>query len=245
MARFPNPNQYGYDQSGPLGYQSRVGSTTQGAFFNAVYGWMAAGLALTAVVAWFVSTQPQLMAQMFRGGIWIFLFIIQLALVWTISAAINRINAGVATALFMLYSALNGLTLSIIFIAYTRTSLAGTFVVTAGMFGAMSAYGYFTRTDLTRFGSLLFMALIGLVIASVVNMFWANSALYCIVTYAGVFIFVGLTAYDTQKLRIIAAQTENDPRLAARLSVNGALMLYLDFLNLFLFLLRIMGDRRR
>src|SRR5690242_1925855 len=130
MARFPNPNQYEYDQSGTLGYQSRVGVTTMPAFFNAVYGWMAAGLALTAVVAWYISTQPQLLASIFRSGIFIFLIIAELALVWTISAAINRISAGVATALFLLYSALNGLTLSVIFLAYTRTSLAGTFVVT-------------------------------------------------------------------------------------------------------------------
>jgi FtsH-binding integral membrane protein len=245
MARFPNPNQYGYEQSGPLGYQSRVGSTTQAAFFNGVYGWMAAGLALTAAVAWFVSRDPTMMQRIFRGPVLLILVIAELGLVFTISAAINRISATAATALFLVYSALNGLTLSAIFIVYTQASLAGAFIVTAGMFAAMSAFGYFTRIDLTRFGALLFMALIGLVIASVVNMFWANSTLYWIVTYAGVFIFVGLTAYDTQKLRIIAAQTENDPRLAARLSVNGALMLYLDFLNLFLFLLRIMGDRRR
>jgi FtsH-binding integral membrane protein len=242
MSRFPNPNSY---EPAELQYQSRVDSTTVAAFFNAVYGWMAAGLALTAVVAWFISTQPQMLASIFRGPVFIILIIAELALVWTISAAINRIGATAATALFMLYSALNGLTLSVIFLAYTRTSLAGTFVVTAGMFAAMSAYGYFTRTDLTRFGSLLFMALIGLVLASLVNLFWANSTLYWIVTYVGVFIFVGLTAYDTQKLRMIAAATQSDPNMAARLSVNGALMLYLDFLNLFLLLLRIMGDRRR
>jgi uncharacterized protein len=245
MARFPNPNQYGYQQgSGPLEYQSRAVSTTVSAFFNAVYGWMAAGLALTAAVAWWVSTHPAVMAQVFRGPALIILVIAQLGLVVAISAAIRKINATVATGMFLLYSALNGLTLSVIFVVYTHASIAAAFVVTAGMFGAMSLYGFVTKTDLSRFGAILFMALIGLVIASIVNIFWANSTLYWIITYAGVLIFVGLTAYDTQKLKMIAAQTADDPKLAARLSVYGALNLYLDFINLFLFMLRIMGNRR-
>jgi FtsH-binding integral membrane protein len=243
MSNYPGPfGTYGQPQD--LQYESRVSSTTLAAFFNAVYGWMAAGLALTATVAWWVSTHPAIMAQVFRGPALIILFIAQIALVIAISAAIRKINATVATGMFLLYSALNGLTLSIIFVVYTHTSIAAAFVVTAGMFGAMSLYGFVTKTDLSRFGALLFMALIGLVIASVVNMFWANSTLYWIVTYAGVLIFVGLTAYDTQKLKMIALQTANDPAMAARLSVYGALNLYLDFINLFLFLLRIMGNRR-
>ena len=205
---------------------------------------MAAGLALTAVVAWWVSTQPQLMHTIFRGPTMIVLFIAEIGLVITVSRAINKIGTGAATALFMLYAALNGLTLSALFIVYANASLAATFIVTAGTFGACSVFGYVTKKDLTSLGGFLFMALIGLVIASVVNMFFASSALYWLITYAGVFIFIGLTAYDTQKLKMIAVQTENSPAIAARLSVVGALVLYLDFINLFLFILRLMGNRR-
>lgn len=214
------------------------------AFFNVVYAWMAAGLGLTAVVAWWLSTRPDLMEQVFRLPVLIGLFIAQIALVVVISAAVNRLSATVATILFLLYSALSGLTLAGIFLAYTQASLAGTFAVTAGTFGAMSVYGMVTKRDLTRLGSLLFMALIGLIIASVVNIFLRSSVFYWIITYAGVLIFVGLTAYDTQRLKAVAQATAHDPRMAARYAVNGALRLYLDFINLFLLLLRVMGDRR-
>jgi uncharacterized protein len=234
---FSNPRE-------TLGYESRVGATTVAQFFNMVYAWMAVGLAVTAVVAFWVSTQPALMAQIFRGPALIILFIAEIGLVITISAAVQKINATAATVLFLIYSALNGLTLSVIFLVYTRGSLAGTFVVTAGTFAAMSVYGFTTKRDLTSMGSLLFMALIGLILASIVNMFWANTTLYWIITYAGVLIFVGLVAYDTQKLRYIAAQTGGEPALASRLAISGALALYLDFINLFLFLLRILGKRR-
>jgi FtsH-binding integral membrane protein len=174
----------------------------------------------------------------------IVLIIAELALVWTVSAAVNKLSAPVATALFMLYSALNGLTLSVIFLAYTHKTLGSTFLVTAAMFGAMSVYGMVTRRDLTRLGSFLFMALIGLILASVVNLFLASPAMYWIISYAGVLIFVGLTAYDTQRLKLVAEHTANDQAMAARLAVNGALTLYLDFINLFLLMLRILGDRR-
>jgi uncharacterized protein len=239
MARFPNP----YGSAPPLGYEARVDAGVVARFFNVVYAWMAAGLALTAVVAWWVSTRPDIML-MVRGPGLIILVIAQLALVWTISAAVNKLSAPVATVLFMLYSALNGLTLSIIFLLYTRATLGSTFLVTAGTFGAMSVYGMVTKRDLTRFGSLLFMALIGLVLASLVNIFLRSPAFYWVITYAGVLIFVGLTAYDTQRLKLIAVETADAPEMAARLAINGALALYLDFINLFLLLLRIMGDRR-
>jgi len=239
MTRFPE-NSYG---ASPLGYESRANSATVAQFFNAVYAWMAAGLALTAVVAWWVSTQPQIVGMLRGPGIFL-LFLVEIGLVFTISAAINRISATTATVLFLLYSALNGVTLSIIFLIYTQASLAMTFGVTAGTFGAVSVYGFVTKRDLTSLGSILFMALIGLIIASVVNMFWANNILYWVITYAGVLIFVGLTAYDTQRLRMIAMQTADNAALAARLSINGALMLYLDFINLFLFMLRLLGNRR-
>jgi len=243
------PNQFNAPPlrrgAGTMQYESRVDSVTVAQFFNTVYAWMASGLGLTAVVAWWVSTRPDVMQQIFRGPALIILLIAELALVWTIAAAVNKINATAATVLFMIYSALNGLTLSVIFLLYTKESLAGTFVVTAGTFAAMSAYGFVTKRDLTSLGGILFMALIGLVIASVVSMFWASSALYWLVTYAGVAIFVGLTAYDTQKLMIIANQTGGNPALASRLAITGALALYLDFINLFLLLLRILGKERR
>jgi len=245
MSQYPNPYGYGGAPGAePLGYESRTDSVTLVQFFNSVYAWMASGIALSAVVAWWVSTQPALMAQIFRGPALIVLFIVEIGLVIAIASAINKISAGVATALFMLYSALNGLTLSAIFIVYTGASLVTTFFVCAGMFAAMSIYGFVTKRDLSRMGSILFMALIGLLIATVVNIFWANSTLYWIITYAGVLIFVGLTAYDTQALKEIAIQTAGNPALAARLAISGALKLYLDFINLFLFMLRILGDRR-
>jgi FtsH-binding integral membrane protein len=244
MSRFPNQGPSGFNQPYAMDYESRGDAITVARFFNAVYAWMAAGLGLTALVAWWVSTRPDLMAQIFRGPVLIILFVVELGLVFTISAAINRIGATAATGLFLLYSAINGLTLSAIFIVYAHATLASAFMITAGMFAAMSLYGFVTRRDLTAMGSLLFMALIGLVIATVVSLFWRNSMLATIINYAGVLIFVGLTAYDTQKLKQIAIATGNDAAMAARLSVNGALTLYLDFINLFLFLLRIMGNRR-
>jgi FtsH-binding integral membrane protein len=213
-------------------------------FMNNVYAWMSAGLALTAAVAWMVSQNLDTFAPLVRGPMIFLLIIAQFGLVFVIGGAVNRISAGVATALFLLYAALNGLLLAGIFLRYDLGTVASTFIVTAGMFGVTSVYGYVTKHDLTRLGSLMFMALIGLILATVVNIFWANSTLYWIINYAGVIIFVGLTAYDTQKLKEIAYQLQGDAAMAARLSISGALTLYLDFLNLFLMLLRILGDRR-
>jgi FtsH-binding integral membrane protein len=213
-------------------------------FFNAVYAWMAVGLAVTATVAWLVATHQAAMKQVYSTAAMIGIVIAELILVFVISAAIRRISAAVATALFVLYAALNGLLLSAIFLVYTHSSIFGAFVACAAMFGVMSVYGMVTKTDLTGMGKILFMALIGLIVASVVNYFMANSMLYWLISYAGVIIFAGLTAYDTQRLKAMAVQTQGDPAMAARLSVSGALMLYLDFINMFLFLLRIMGDRK-
>jgi uncharacterized protein len=177
-------------------------------------------------------------------GTFIGLFIAQLLLVVTISSAIQRISPAAATALFLLYAALNGVTLSVIFWVYTRASLGSVFFITAGTFAATSVYGYTTKRDLSRYGHLLFMALIGIVIASCVNFFMHSAMLYWAVSYIGVILFVGLTAYDTQALRIVASRTAGDPRLSSRMAIVGSLKLYLDFINLFLFLLRIMGNRR-
>jgi uncharacterized protein len=241
MSQVPNPfNAY----REPIGYESRADTVTVAQFFNTVYAWMASGLALTAVVAWMVYQNVSVMRSIFQPGTLIVLVLVELALVWIISASVNRLSAATATVLFLLYSALNGLTLSAIFAVYKMPTIAGAFVVTAGTFAAMSVYGFVTKRDLSGLGSMLFMALIGLILASVVNIFWANSTLYWIVTYAGVLIFVGLTAYDTQKLRHIAAQVGHDKEMANRWAINGALSLYLDFINLFLFILRILGSRK-
>jgi len=237
------PGPFGPSRPYEMQYESAGSAAVIGRFFNAVYAWMAAGLALTAVVAWWMSNRPDLMMQLGKGGFF-GLLIAEFVLVMVISAATERISAGVATVLFLVYAAMNGVTLSGLFYVYTQSTLAGAFVVTAGMFGAMSLYGMFTRRDLSGWGSMLFMALIGLILASIVSLFWLNSAFATIVNFAGVLIFVGLTAYDTQMLKYIAVTTANDQRAAARLSVNGALHLYLDFLNLFLMLLRLMGNRR-
>ncbi|MCG8351588.1 MAG: Bax inhibitor-1/YccA family protein [Chloroflexales bacterium] len=209
-----------------------------------VYAWMTAGLLVTGAVAMFVAGQPALVRAIFGNSFFFFgLIIAQLAIVWGLSAAIGRISPGLATAIFLGYAILNGLTLSVIFLIYKLPSIASTFFVTAGTFGAMSLYGYTTKRDLSRLGSLLVMALIGLIIASIVNIFWANSTLYWIITYAGVLIFVGLTAWDTQKIKQLS-MTATDDVSVGRIAILGALTLYLDFINLFLFLLRILGARR-
>lgn len=240
MSQFP----YSTGRQQPLEYGTDAGSSTLSRFFNAVYAWMAAGLATTAVVAWYASTQQDLLRSVLSGPGMLILFIAEIGLVVAISRAVNRISATAATALFLVYSALNGLMLSAIFLVYAHATIASAFIVTAGSFAAISVYGFVTKADLTRLGTFLFMALIGLILASVVNIFLHSTGLMWLITYAGVLIFVGLTAYDTQKLKMIAYQTEGNAEMAARMSIVGALVLYLDFINLFLLILRIMGDRR-
>ena len=211
-----------------------------------VYGWMTCGLLLTAFVSWYAANTPAVMQAIFSSQITFFgLIIAQLAVVFVLSGLVNRLSGGVATMLFMLYSVLTGLTMSSIFVLYTYSSIASTFVVTGGMFGAMSLFGYTTKRDLSGMGSMLFMALIGIVLASVVNIWLKSTALMWAVTYIGVLVFVGLTAYDTQKLKNIGEQLDPADRDSFRkYSIVGALTLYLDFINLFLMLLRIFGNRR-
>ncbi|PLR32072.1 hypothetical protein CYR55_19410 [Chimaeribacter californicus] len=211
-----------------------------------VYGWMTCGLLLTAFVSWYAANTPAVMQAIFSSQITFFgLIIAQLAVVFVLSGLVNRLSGAAATALFMLYSVLTGLTMSSIFVLYTYSSIASTFVVTGGMFGAMSLFGYTTKRDLSGMGSMLFMALIGIVLASVVNIWLKSTALMWAVTYIGVIVFVGLTAYDTQKLKNIGEQLDPADRDGFRkYSIVGALTLYLDFINLFLMLLRIFGNRR-
>ncbi|CAI1827332.1 Inner membrane protein YbhL [Serratia fonticola] len=216
------------------------------AYMAQVYGWMTCGLLLTAFVSWYAAHTPAIINFIFSSQITFFgLIILQLGLVFVISGMVNRLSGTMATGLFMLYSALTGLTLSSIFIAYTYSSIASTFVVTAGMFGAMSLYGYTTKRDLSGFGSMLFMGLIGIVLASLVNIWLKSPVLMWAITYIGVLVFVGLTAYDTQKLKAMGEQLNADDKDSFRkYAIVGALTLYLDFINLFLMLLRIFGNRR-
>ena len=214
----------------------------QNTLIRQVYAWMGAGLALTALLALVTVSSPALLKTVVGNRLLFYGLILgELGLVFVLSGAIERLSATTATLLFLGYSALNGVTLSIIFLVYTADSIASTFVITAGMFGAMSAYGYLTRSDLTSWGSFLFMGLIGVVIASLVNIFLHSDALSWIVSAIGVIVFTGLTAYDTWKIKALAAQGVGGRKPA----ILGALTLYLDFINLFLMLLRFMGDRRR
>lgn len=212
--------------------------------FSQVYAWMTAGLLVTGAVAMLVASNFMLVALIF-GNPFIFygLLIAEVALVWVLSANIWRLSSGLATTMFLGYSALNGLTLSAIFLVYTSSSIATTFFVTAATFAAMSLYGYTTKRDLTGIGNILIMGLIGFLIASVVNIFLQNEMIYWITTYIGIAIFVGLTAWDTQKIKRIIAQHGNE-NTRQRIAIMGALMLYLDFINLLLLLLRILGKRR-
>ena len=207
-----------------------------------VYAKMCVGLLLTALVSFLVVSSESLMNLFFSSStlLWV-LMGAELLVVIVLSASINKLSTGAATALFYLYSALNGITLAPIFFIYTETSIAMTFAITAGTFGAMSIFGYVTRQDLSKFGSILFMALIGLIICAVVNMFLHNSMLDLAISAAGVLIFVGLTAWDTQAIKRMCA--ESDSSMVGKVATMGALSLYLDFINLFLYLLRFFGSR--
>lgn len=225
---------------------ARARAEVLGAFMRGVYKWMSVGLAVTAAVAFLVAGSPAAQQVIFGNQIVFFGLIIgQLGLVVGLSAAINRLSAGAASGMFLLYSGLNGLTLSVILLAYTGESVFMTFVICAGMFGAMSVYGMTTKKDLTSWGSFLFMGLIGIILASVVNIFMQSSAMHFMISIIGVIVFTGLTAYDTQKLRYMGETMPADDGAAVqRGTILGALTLYLDFINLFLMLLRLFGARR-
>ena len=221
-------------------------SAIEHSVFTRVYGWMAGGLFVTALVAAYVASSPSIMQTLLSNRLLFYgLLGGELLLVFAISGAIDSMSEALATGLFLLYAALNGITISVIFLFYTTGSLAMTFTVTAGMFGAMCAYGALTKRDLTSMGSFMFMGLIGIIIASFANFWLKSEMVYWITTYFGVFIFVGLTAFDAQKVKRLA---ENASGMGAervrKASIVGALALYLDFINLFLYLLRLFGKRR-
>ena len=215
------------------------------ALMRKVYVWMTMALVITGITAYGVASSPGLMITLFQNSAIIWgLIIAEFALVVAISAAIKKLSLTTATFLFILYSVINGATLSLIFAIYTRTSIAQVFFITAGTFGVMSLYGYFTKKDLTSIGKLLLMALIGLIIATLVNAFLVKSSGFdLILSYIGVLIFVGLTAWDTQKIKRMLAMQSDMGEGAQKIALLGALSLYLDFINLFLYLLRIFGNR--
>jgi len=225
---------------------SRTTSLALNAFMRGVYQWMAFGLGLTALAAFAAASSQTVMELVFGNPMVLILLVVaELGLVIGISAAINRLSASAATGMFLLYSGLNGVTLSVILTLYTPASIVSTFIVCAGMFVAMSLYGLSTAKDLTSWGSFLFMGLIGLILAMLVNIFLGSQLLEFVISGLGVVIFVGLTAYDTQKLKRMGETAPMDDGTAVRRgTILGALTLYLDFINLFLMLLHFLGQMR-
>lgn len=226
-----------------LGVERRALAYSEGlrTYMLSVYNYMALGLGLTGGVALLVVSSPALLHAI-MPMMWLFI-LAPLALVFFISFRINAIQYSTAQILFWLYAALNGVAFSVIFLAYTYESIARVFFIAAGMFGAMSLYGYTTRKDLSAWGSFLFMGLIGIIIASLVGLFWHSTMLQFMISIAGVIIFTGLTAYDTQAIKEGYVEGTSS-EVAGKKAIFGALQLYLDFINLFLMLLRLIGDRR-
>jgi hypothetical protein len=219
--------------------------TRVNAFVRGVYNWMAVGLVLTGIVAYFVTASEQALGFVFKAR-WLF-FIAELALVFIISARIQKIKASSATLMFVVYSALNGATLSLLLVMYTGQTIASTFFICAASFLALSIFGWTTKKDLSGLGSFMFMGLIGILIASVVNIFIGSSGMQMIISYIGVLVFAGLTAYDTQQIKVMAlSQPANlDAGVVRKGAIIGALKLYLDFILMFQYLLMILGGNRR
>lgn len=233
-----------------MGYNTEISTksyTTTAVATNtlvrSVYIWMCTALLLTGATASLVASSPRMLEIIFSNNFFFWgLLIAQFGLVWAISAKVTSFSLPTLSGLFMLYSVLTGVTFSIYFLAFTAESIASTFFITAGTFAAMSLYGFLTKSDLTKLGNLCLMALIGIIIASVVNIFLKNETLYWVVSYIGVLVFIGLIAYDTQKIKALARAEDNEH--TQKLAICGALSLYLDFINLFIMLLRIFGQRK-
>lgn len=240
MNNYYSPSDQGYMQGGqqPQSLDAKVS-----AVMKLVYVKMFLALLVSAAAAWGVPTLFPNLANTLATNSWVYwgLAIAELALVFFISARMNKLSPGTSTALFLLFALVNGITLSVIFMAFSYASIFKTFLITAAVFGAMSVYGLFTSRDLTRIGSFLVMALIGLIICCVINIFWANSTFDLIISGIGVLLFIGLTAWDTQQIKRMAAM--NMGIANGSLATWGALSLYLDFINLFIYLLRFFGNR--
>ena len=220
-------------------------STAFPVLMRKVYVWMTMALAITGITAYYVAHSETLMMAIITNRILFWgLLIAEFGLVIGLSAAINKLSLMTATLMFVLYSLVNGVTMSFIFLAYTASSVTSVFLITAGTFAAMAVFGYFTKTDLTSMGKILMMALIGVVIATIVNIFTKSAGLTVILNYIGVLVFVGLTAYDSQKIKQMLQMAPDASEGSQKIALLGAMSLYLDFINLFLYLLRIFGSRR-
>jgi FtsH-binding integral membrane protein len=218
-----------------------AGEVASRTFIQRVYAWMSVGLAVTGAAGLFMASDPRMIMALVQNKILFYgLLIAEFGLVVWLSGWVKTMEAGTARFAFLFYSALTGVTMSVIFLVYTRESIASTFFITGGLFGVMSAYGYATKTDLTSMGNFMFMGLVGVILASLVNWWVQSPAIAWALSIMSVIVFTGLTAYDTQKIKAMSAGSESDGRLA----IGGALTLYLDFINLFLSLLRLMGRRR-
>ena len=231
-----------YDEPSRFGSPSLIADQTT-AFLNAVYGWMCFGLVVTAAAAWFTASSPTLVRTILANGplFWGLAFV-QLAIVFVLSARVQQLSSTTAATMFIAYSALTGLTLSFVLLAYTGESIATTFVVSGGTFAGLAIYGTTTKRSLSGLGQFLFMGLIGVVLASIVGIFWHSDALQFVLSFVGVIVFAGLTAYDAQRLAVMSREAPSDD--VSSYAIVGALALYLDFTNLFLFLLRFSGNRR-
>lgn len=238
-------NYNGFETDGLVRERELELSAAFPALMRKVYTWMALALVITGFTAYGIANSLGMLMTIATNRILFFgLIIAEFALVIGLSAAINRLSLTMATLMFVLYSVINGATLSFIFVLYTMSSISSVFFITAGTFAVMAFIGYTTKTDLSSMGKFLFMALIGIIIASVVNIFLKSTGLELIVSYIGVLVFVGLTAYDTQKIKNMLWTAGDTGETAQKIALIGALSLYLDFVNLFLHLLRILGDRK-
>lgn len=226
--------------------ESSVSKAAQSTLMRSVYTWMTLALVITGLTAMYMAKSLTLLNMMMQNSMMFWgLLIAEVALVMFLSVRINKISFTTATLLFIAYSILNGATLSILFLLYTISSIATTFFVTAGTFGVMALYGYITKKDLTRIGNLCLMGVIGIIIATVVNIFINNSMMDMVISYIGVLLFIGLTAYDSQKIKHLLSSDDIEVNeTTQKIAVMGALTLYLDFINLFIYLLRILGDRK-
>lgn len=226
--------------------ESSVSKAAQSTLMRSVYTWMTLALVITGLTAMYMAKSLTLLNMMMQNSMMFWgLLIAEVALVMYLSVRINKISFTTATLLFIAYSILNGATLSILFLLYTISSIATTFFVTAGTFGVMALYGYITKKDLTRIGNLCLMGVIGIIIATVVNIFINNSMMDMVISYIGVLLFIGLTAYDSQKIKHLLSSDDIEVNeTTQKIAVMGALTLYLDFINLFIYLLRILGDRK-
>ena len=225
-------------------YETGVRQTQIATVFKLAYGWMCAGLALSGLVAWYTAASGLYKTVLMGPALWVCI-IAEVAMVWILSASIRKLSVGAACLMFVGYAALNGLTLSVVFLAYKLEVVQRVFFITAAMFGGLAVFGTFTRSDLSQIGAICGMALWGLIIAVVVNMFFHSSGFDWIVSFAGVLIFSGLTMWDAQKIKLLAqAEGQMDGAMRHKAALMGALELYLDFINLFIYLLRILAKGR-